>query len=126
MADEPVALFVDLYLDADVDRDLANALRAEGFDVVSAWDLGRERWSDPEQLDYAISTKRAILTHNTRHYIPLAQQYWQAGREHYGIIVSEQLPPGELLRRLLRLLDRITRDEMVNTVRFLSDFADRE
>ena len=125
MPDEPVALFIDLYLDADVQKDLVDLLRAEGFDAISALDLGHDEWDDSEQLDYAAANRRAILTYNTRHYVPLAQEYARARREHHGVIVSEQLGIGELLRRILRLLDRVTRDEMKNTLRYLSEFADR-
>ena len=41
-----------------------------------------------------------------------------------GIIVTEQSGIGEVLRRLLALLDSVTADEMKNTFRYLSDFAD--
>jgi hypothetical protein len=126
MASEPVALFITLYLDADISRHLAELLRNEGFDVVSAWEVSHEAWSDAKQLAYAAENQRAILTYDLGDYPPLAQEYFEAGRDHFGIILSEQLPIGELRRRMLRLLDRVTRDEMINNVRFLSDFADRE
>jgi hypothetical protein len=124
MTDEPIALFIDVYLDADVQRSLAELLRREGFDVVSARELGHDDWDDGKQLAFAVANGRAILTHNTRHFIPLAKAYAEAGRLHYGIIVSEQLPLGELAQRMLRLLDSVTRDEMMNAVWFLSSFAD--
>ena len=47
------------------------------------------------------------------------------GREHAGIILSVQMPIGGLLKRMLRLLDQVTADEMKNNLRYLSDFADR-
>ncbi|HEY5043914.1 MAG TPA: hypothetical protein VIK53_18225 [Verrucomicrobiae bacterium] len=42
-----------------------------------------------------------------------------AGREHAGIIVSKQLPVGEMLRRLLALLQKESSDSMRGQVRFL-------
>jgi predicted nuclease of predicted toxin-antitoxin system len=126
MSDEPIALFIALYLDADVYLRLAELLRDEGFDVISAREVNHDSWGDAEQLAYAASTRRAILTHNRDDFILLAREYVEAGREHYGIIVSEQALIGEMQRRLLRLLDQVTAEEMKNTFRYLSDFADRE
>jgi len=40
------ALFVALYLDADVDRKLADRMRAEGFEAVSAREVGNDELSE--------------------------------------------------------------------------------
>lgn len=120
------ALFVALYLDADVDRKLADRMRAEGFEAVSAREVGNDELSDEDQLAYAAAQKRALLTHNTRHFVPLFEEWWFANKGHYGIIVSEQLPLGELLRRTLRFLNTITADEMVDNIVNLAEFARRE
>ena len=128
MSDEPVALFISLYMDEDsAYRRLPALLRAEGFDAISASELGHtgSEWDDEKHLTYAAENQRAVLTHNTRHFIPLSQKWEWEARDHYGIIVSAQVGIGEVLRRLLRLLDSVTKDEMKNKVRFLSDFADR-
>ena len=125
MSDKVVALFIDLYLDADVYPDLVAPLRDEGFDVISALDIGHDVWDDEKQLAYAAENRRAILTFNAKHFVPLATKWHNEKRDHYGIIVSEQLDIGEVLRRLLRLLDRLTKDEMKSELRYLSDFADR-
>ena len=127
MSTEPVALFISLYLDEDVYRRLPALLRAEGYDAISARELGHtgSEWDDEKQLTYATENKRAILTHNEKDFKPLAQKWEQVRREHYGIVVTEQSSIGVVLRRLLRLLDSVTADEMKNTFRYLSDFADR-
>ena len=39
-----------------------------------------------------------------------------------GIIVSDQLPIGETVRRLLNLLNRVSADEMWNEIRWLQAF----
>jgi len=125
MSEQALALFIALYVDADVNRVLAEVLRKEGFDAISAWERGQERWKDWQQMEYAVSNQRAILTHNRDDYIPLAQEYARTARVHYGIIVSKQLPIGEMRKLMLKLLDRVTADEMKNAFRYLSDFADR-
>ncbi|MEW5717662.1 MAG: DUF5615 family PIN-like protein [Chloroflexota bacterium] len=118
-------LFIALYLDADVDKRLAEELRKRGVDAVSAREIGRDLVSDEDQLEYAISQQRAVLTHNSRHWEPLFEEYWNAGKEQFGIIVSEQIPIGETLRRVLKLLDTVTADEMKNNFKNLGEFAER-
>ena len=125
MAANELRLFVALYTDADVSRHFAEQLRQRGFDAVSAIDLDNSELSDQEQLEYAISEKRAILTFNIKDFAPLFEEYWHKGREHYGIIVSEQIPLGEVLRRTLRLLNTVTFEEMKNNTKNLGEFADR-
>jgi len=128
MSDETIALFISLYVDEDsAYRRLSALLRAEGFDAVSALELGHtgSEWDDEKQLTYAAENKRAILTRNAKDFRPLADKWGQTAREHYGVIITEQVGIGVVLRRLLRLLDSVTAGEMRNMVRYLSDFADR-
>ena len=115
-------LFIALYLDADVSKKIAEAIRAEGFDAISAAELGQTKFSDEEHLEYARSQQRAILTHNHDDFARLFDQYWRAGKEYYGIIVSEQLPIGVILTRLLQMLDTISADEIKNSFRNLGEF----
>lgn len=105
-------LFIRLYLDEDVHRGVAAALRMRGFDVLNAHDGGRWGLSDAEQLAYAAASERTLFTFNTADFLRLHRTWIEAGRPHWGIIVSEQLSVGEVTRRLLRLLNRMTADEM--------------
>ncbi len=125
MATEETRLYIALYTDADVGLELAKQLRERGYDAVSALELGRYRPSDEEQWDYAISERRAILTFNIKHFKPLFEAYWNVGKAHYGVIVSEQIPFGELLRRVLNLLNAVAADEMKNNIKYLGEFAER-
>ena len=125
MAIEEARLFIALYTDADVGLELAKQLRARGYDAVSALELGRYRPSDQEQWDYAISERRTILTFNIKHFKPLFEAYWNVGKGHYGVIVSDQIEFGELLRRVLKLLDTVAADEMINNIKYLGEFAKR-
>ncbi len=122
MADVGEALFIKLYTDADIHGKLAELIRQKQFDAVSAYETGNKRLDDSEQLAYAVSQGRAILTCNICHFAPLFDEYWQASRKHYGIIVSEQLPIGEMLRRMLNLLDSVSADEMRNNWKNLAEF----
>jgi hypothetical protein len=125
MADE-VKLFIALYADEDVHKAFAKEIRRHGFDATSADEENQREVSDEKQLEYATSLGRAILTHNRQDYAPLHEQWLSEGRQHSGIILSTQIPLGELLRRTLRFLDQVTSDEMRNNLRHLNDFAERK
>ena len=122
MASNAPHLYIALYTDADVHGDLAKEIRARGHDAVSAFEVGNADIDDELHLEFAIRQGRALFTHNTKHFALLASKYGSAGREHYGIIVSEQLPVGELLRRVLRMLDSVSAAEMKNNFRNLGEF----
>jgi predicted nuclease of predicted toxin-antitoxin system len=113
---------ITLFLDEDVRTLLAEILRQRGYDAVHVLEVGRGGKSDPEQLAYAASRGRTMLTHNIRDYLLLDRTYRARRREHSGIIVSDQVPLRELLRRTLRCLSRHTAEEVRNQVIWLQDF----
>ncbi len=115
-------LFISLYLDEDVHKRVASALRLRHFDVISAHEIGRWGFSDEEQLIHATMENRAIFTYNTTDYLQLHLEWLQRGREHAGIIVSNQLPIGQTMRRLLNLLNQVTADEIQNQLYWLQAF----
>lgn len=125
MADE-IKLFIAIYADEDVHKLFAKEIRRHGFDAISADEEERREASDEKQLEYAVSLRRTLLSHNQKHFEPLHGKWLQEGREHAGIILSTQIPLGELLRRTLRMLDEVTADEMHNSLRYLNDFAERK
>jgi len=112
-------LFVALYLDEDVYKRVAVALRWRLFDVVSAHEIGAWALSDEEQLALASRMDRVLFTFNAGHFIQLHQQRISEGAEHPGILVSEQLEIGETIRRLISFLNRVTHDEMRNQITWL-------
>jgi len=57
MSSETV-LFIRLYLDEDVHRRVAAALRLRNFDVIGAHELGRWGLDDEEQLNLAAEPSR--------------------------------------------------------------------
>jgi hypothetical protein len=117
--------FVALSTDEDVTADLAPALRLRGYTAQSTAEAGNTEISDKAQLIYAAEHGMAILTYNTRHFISLARMWYVSRREHAGIIVSEQFSQrqfGELLQRVLRLLNQLIADEIHNRVIFLQQF----
>jgi len=55
-------------------------------------------------------------------YIPLLVQYFEDGKEHYGIVGSNEVSQGELQRRVTKLLRSVSAEELKNTVRYLQEF----
>jgi hypothetical protein len=90
---------------------LADFLRNRGYDVMSCHSLGRANrgLSDQDQLDVATSERRAIYTFNAADYRKLHRRWMATGREHAGIIISEDLNSDlpEMIRRLQRHLDTV-------------------
>ncbi|MBX3059496.1 MAG: DUF5615 family PIN-like protein [Anaerolineae bacterium] len=112
-------LFIELYLDEDVHVVIADLLRGRGFSAITAREAGQLAKSDEEQLAYAISQRRTLLTHNRHDFEALASAYASEGKTHYGIILAVRNPPYEVVRRLMRLLNHVTADEMQNQVRYI-------
>ena len=107
-------LFIRLYLDEDVFKAIAPALRARGFDAVSVHDLQHCGWSDVEHLAYAAGEGRAIFTFNAADYIALHREYASEKKSHAGIVVAKQHPVRETIRRLPDLLNRVTGNAVKN------------
>ena len=114
---------IKLYLDEDtISRALIQALRARGVDVLTAQEANKLAVTDRDQLEFAISLDRAIFSYNTRDYAVLHTEYMAAEREHAGIIVSNQLYVGLVIRRLLKLIDEKSASEIHSRLEFLSNW----
>jgi|SRR3989304_7445163 len=112
---------IALLLDEDVRVILAEILRQRGYDAIHVLEADRTGKTDPEQLAYAASQQRAILTHNVRDFRLLDKQYHDESKEHFGILFSDQVPLRDLLRRTLRFLSRHTAEDVKNNALWLND-----
>lgn len=116
---EPPRLFIELYIDEDVDVLVAELLRARGFDALTTRDAHHLHATDEEQLAFAAAEQRALLTHNRADFEALHQTYMDSGRHHTGILIAVRHPAYEIMRRLLLILNSVTADEMQDQVRYL-------
>ncbi len=112
-------LFIELYLDEDVNVRIADLLKARGFSATTAREEGQLAKSDEEQLAYAVSRRKTFMTHNRHDFEILARDYVNAGKTHYGIILAVRHPPYKVFQRLMRILNHVTADEMQNQVRYI-------
>jgi uncharacterized protein with PIN domain len=113
---------VRLYLDENITPILASVLRARGYDVVSAHEVGMRGKSDEDQLEYATSQGRVLLTFNAKHFAPLAEEYFKKGQEHYGIVVTKTLDLPSLIRLTINLLQRAQAKELRNNFIWLESY----
>ncbi len=112
-------LFIELYLDEDVDVLVADLVRARGFSVITTRETAQLGADDESQLDYAVSHEKTFLTHNRADFETLAQTYFTSEQTHYGVIIAVRHPLYELVRRLLLILNHVTADEIQNQVRYI-------
>lgn len=112
-------LFIRLYLDEDVDVLVAEMVRAHGFDALTTREARRLGDSDAAQLAFATAEGRVFLTHNRGHFERLVEEHFHAGNDHPGVLFAARRLPGELVRRLLVILNSVTAGEMKNQVRYL-------
>ncbi|HEY7152944.1 MAG TPA: DUF5615 family PIN-like protein [Gemmataceae bacterium] len=94
-------------------------------DWLAYEEADKDTASDEEQLLFATTENRAILTFNIRDFAPLHEAWQAAARPHAGIIVSQQLGSrhyGVLLQRMLRLLNHVTAEEMRSNIVHLEQF----
>jgi predicted nuclease of predicted toxin-antitoxin system len=111
-----------LLLDEHIWAGLAPALCEQGYDAVHLNQTRCPGLDDDALLAVATSQFRALLTNDHRDFVPLARAWFEAGRAHAGIVLSVQLPPGELLRQTNNLLRLLSADELAGTVRWLQEF----
>jgi uncharacterized protein with PIN domain len=107
---------IKLYLDEDVHKKIATALRLKGYDVISAHEVQKQSLSDARQLEYAIDDQRAIFTFNTGDFDRLHKECLKSGKQHFGIVLSKQLPIGETIKRLAEFLFTHSAYDLQNNV----------
>jgi hypothetical protein len=109
-----------LHLNEHISPSLAEQLRNHGFDVTSSQEAGLLSASDEEQLEFAASEQRAVVTFNIGDFTALHYQYESEGREHWGIVFSPRQPIPVLFRRLLKLLQSVSAEQIKNQIYWLN------
>jgi hypothetical protein len=115
-----------LHLDEDsVNRALIRALEARGVDVTNAIDAGQAGTADAEQLEHATATGRVLFTYNVGDFFDLHTRLLQDGKSHGGLILAPQqrYSVGEQMRRILRIRQERTSEQMRARAEFLSSWG---
>ena len=93
---------------------VATLLRSRGFDVTTVPEQATLGKTDREQLEFATSLSRCILTHNRVDFERLHLQYIEKDRQHSGIIIVPQKNAYEVAQRIGILVSALTADEIIN------------
>jgi predicted nuclease of predicted toxin-antitoxin system len=112
-------LFIEFYLDEDVSTLVAELIRARGFTITTTREAGQGGRSDEEQLNYAVSRRATLVTHNRADFEFLARQYFNSAMKHCGIVIAVQRPAHQIAQRLLAILDQVTAQEIEDQIRYV-------
>ena len=118
-----------LYLDEDINPQLARLLRARGYDAISCHETGSRLLTDGEQLEQATTLGRSIVSTNYGDFLLLADESAASGKRHAGIIVSYKQCTNDRLdsfaRALALIVDSFSAENLADTTISLGDFIER-
>jgi predicted nuclease of predicted toxin-antitoxin system len=104
------------YLDENVTNAIAAGLRTRRIDVLTTAEAGNIGASDRDQLAFAQSTGRILITHD-RDFLRLTSQ----NVPHAGIVycAPQSCTVKQMLSRLLEIHNTLTPEDMHNHIEFL-------
>jgi predicted nuclease of predicted toxin-antitoxin system len=97
---------VKYYLDEDLSPKVAEILRKDGIDAVSAHEVGMLQESDFTQLKYASSHKRCMVTKNRNDFIKLSVLFFNENRPHCGVLIVPASYPGDKFNHIAKALKK--------------------
>lgn len=113
---------IKLYLDEDVTVSFAQALKIRGVDALTTQEARNKGLDDINQLNFAANSGRVLFTHNKGDFARIHKIYSSQGKAHCGIVISDQLPVGVLLKRFMKLWFKLSAEDMNNRLEYLSSW----
>jgi hypothetical protein len=114
-----------VYLDEDVQSQaLIESLRAQRLAVLTTSEAGMSKATDEEQLKFATSRSLIFISCNVADFARLHNQWTVANLDHAGIILIQQQKwgPGELARRIVRVLNSVPGGNFSNRLEYISNW----
>jgi len=104
---------IKLYADEHIRKQIISALKNKGIDIISTDDAKNKGKADFNQLKFAASNKRAMLTRDSdythiKHF------------EHYGIFfIPKKKPDREIVSKIMEFLDVLNEDDVKGSVVYI-------
>ena len=92
------------YLDEDISPKVAELLRKNNIDAISAHESNMLGASDEEQLLAASEDSRVMVTRNRNDFIALTVRFFESLQPHYGLIIIPYSIPGSKFSLLAKPL----------------------
>jgi predicted nuclease of predicted toxin-antitoxin system len=111
-------------LDEDLNPTAAEVARGLGLDVVSVHEIDRLGLSDEEQLRFAATEGRILVTRNRDDFLALTTEFYRRGNPHRGALIVTAGLPNNRPERLAYALARWKRERggHLHTTTYYADF----
>lgn len=110
-------------VDEDLSTEIARIGRRLTLDIVSVHEIGREGWTDEQQLVRAATENRCMVTGNGRDFEYLTRLFYAEGRPHAGVIIVQgalrYADPAAVAHALLRFDRNRRRFPMAHACEYL-------
>ena len=101
---------VRFLLDEDLPPQVAVVARSLGLDIVSVHEIERTGLTDEDQLRFAASESRILVTRNRDDFIALTHRAYATNAPHHGVLLVPRSAPNTHPERIARsLADRAAR-----------------
>jgi hypothetical protein len=112
------------YIDEDISPKIAEILRDNNIDAVSAHEVGRSGTgiTDEEQLAYASTEGRCLVTYNGRHYITLTGKFFEKEWKHAGIVIIPSSMPSDNFGMISKALIEYVGQHKKGVPSYMCDF----
>lgn len=113
---------IKYYLDKDLSPVISEMLQKNKVDAVSAREAGMIQASDLEQMEYAASQRRCMVTRNRNDFIRLTVQFFNEHRPHCGVLIIPYSYRGDNFRAIAAALKIYARAHPDGLSPYLVDF----
>ncbi|HAO20926.1 MAG: hypothetical protein BWK80_55270 [Desulfobacteraceae bacterium IS3] len=90
--------------------------------LISSDEAGMNQTDDDTQFAFAVMQARAIVTNNFKDFAELHDQYEKEAKSHYGIIFIIKCSVAIMIRRLRKLPETLSQEQIINQIRWLNEF----
>ncbi len=113
---------IKYYLDEDLSPVIAELLRKNRIDAVSAHEVGMIQVNDLQQMEYAAVQKRCMVTRNRNDFIRLTIQFFNEHRPHCGVLIIPYSYRGDNFRSMAAALKSYADKHREGLSPYLVDF----